>query len=186
MGQFEVKMDFLWIKHFPRIISKLKSFSKLFYPFYSTPRLRPPFTRSTGLILQIPGLICKLLCTRVGCGLIMKNPRDSFRRSKRRRGIGRNENSFGIFQYSGNRFRNFSIRFTGNGIFRKRNRCLEFSIGIGVVFYRPFPSVTGFLSEIIGFVSQNFPKLYLRFFQNCVLDFLEFSRMWFFTSPVRS
>jgi hypothetical protein len=48
---------------------------------------------------------------------------------------GRDENSFGIFRYSGNRFRNFSTRFTSNGIFRKRNRFSDFSIGIGVVFY---------------------------------------------------
>jgi hypothetical protein len=46
--------------------------------------------------------------------------------------------------------------------FEKRNRFLDFSIGIGigigVVFYRLFPSVT-VLSEITGFVSQNFPEL---------------------------
>jgi hypothetical protein len=95
--------------------------------------------------------------------------------------IIRDENSFGIFRYSGNRFRNFSIGFIGNGIFRKRNRFSEFSIGIGigigVVFYRPFPSVTGFVgnyricvSEFSGIVSLNFS---------------EFSRMWFFASPVR-
>jgi hypothetical protein len=50
-----------------------------------------------------------------------------------------------------------------NDIFRKRNRFFEFSIGIGVVFYRPFTSVTGFvgnyricLSEFTGIVSRNF------------------------------
>ena len=60
-----------------------------------------------------------------------------------RRKVGRrDENGFGIFRYSGNRFRNFSIGFIGNGIFRKRNQFLEFSIGIGVEFYRPFSSVT--------------------------------------------
>jgi hypothetical protein len=32
-----------------------------------------------------------------------------------------------------------------------------------------------FLSEIAGFVSQNFLKLCLEIFRNCVLDFLEFS-----------
>jgi hypothetical protein len=77
----------------------------------------------------------------------------------------RNENGFGIFRYSGNRFRNFSIRFIGNGIFRKRNRFSEFSIGIGVVFYRPFPSVTGFCRKI--------PDLCLGIFRNCVSDFFE-------------
>jgi hypothetical protein len=81
----------------------------------------------------------------------------------------RDENSFGIFRNSGNRFRNFSIGFTGNGIFRKRNRFSEFSIGIGirigVVFYQPF------LSEITGFVSRNFPELCLRIFRNCVSKF---------------
>jgi hypothetical protein len=79
----------------------------------------------------------------------------------------RHENGFGIFRYSGNRFRNFSIGFSGNDIFRKRNRFLEFSIGIGigigVVFYRPFSSVTGF--------SRKLPDLCLRIFRNCVSEF---------------
>jgi hypothetical protein len=65
---------------------------------------------------------------------------------------GRDENGFRIFRYSGNRFRNFSIGFVDNGIFRKRNRFSEFSIGIGigigVVFYRPFPSVIGFCRKL--------------------------------------
>jgi hypothetical protein len=79
----------------------------------------------------------------------------------------RDENGFGIFRYSGNRFRIFSIGFIGNGIFRKRNRFSEFSIGIGigigVVFYRLFSSVTRF--------SQKLPDLCLGIFQNCVSDF---------------
>jgi hypothetical protein len=91
--------------------------------------------------------------------------------------VTRDENGFGIFRNSGNRFRNFSIGFTGNGIFRKRNRFSEFSIGIGieigVVFYRPFPSVTGFCRKL--------PDLCLGNFRNCVLEiFSEFSSMWFF------
>jgi hypothetical protein len=77
------------------------------------------------------------------------------------------ENGFRIFRYSGNRFRNFSIGFIGNGIFRKRNRFSEFSIGIGigigVVFYRPFPSVTGFCRKL--------PNLCLGIFRNCVPEF---------------
>ena len=77
--------------------------------------------------------------------------------------ICRDENGFGIFRCSGNRFRNFSIGFIGNGIFRKRNRFLEFSIGIGVVFYRPFPSVTGFCRKL--------PDLCLGIFRNCVSEF---------------
>jgi hypothetical protein len=85
-------------------------------------------------------------------------------------GVGRDENGFGIFRNSGNRFRNFSIGFTGNGIFRKRNRFSEFSIGIGVVFYRPFLSVTGFCRKL--------PDLCLGNFRNCVSDFFsEFSSM---------
>jgi hypothetical protein len=76
----------------------------------------------------------------------------------------RDENGFGIFRYSGNRFRNFSIGFIGNGIFQKRNRFSKFSIrigiGIGVVFYRPFPLVTGFCRKI--------PDLCLRIFRNCL------------------
>jgi hypothetical protein len=74
----------------------------------------------------------------------------------------RDENGFGFFRNFGNRFRNFSIGFTGNGIFRKRNQFSEFSIGIGigidVVFYRPFPSVTGFC--------QKLPDLCLEIFRN--------------------
>jgi hypothetical protein len=46
----------------------------------------------------------------------------------------------------------------------------ELSIEIGIVFYRPFPSVTGFCRKL--------PDLCLRFFQNCVSDFFsEFSSM---------
>ena len=94
----------------------------------------------------------------------------------------RDENGFGIFRNSGNRFRNFSIGFTGNGIFRKRNRFSEFSIGIGieisVVFYRPFPSVTGFCRKL--------PDLCLRIFRNCVSDFFRnFPACDFFASSVR-
>jgi hypothetical protein len=86
----------------------------------------------------------------------------------------RDENSFGIFRSSGNRFRNFSIGFTGNGIFRKRNRFSEFSIEIGirigVVFYRPFPSVTGFCRKLLDL---------------CLEIFRNFSACDFFASPVR-
>jgi hypothetical protein len=97
----------------------------------------------------------------------------------------RDENGFGIFRNSGNRFRNFSIGFTGNGIFRKRNRFSEFSIGIGigigVVFYRPFLSVTGFCRKL--------PDLCLGNFRNCVSEFFRnffrnFPACDFFASPV--
>jgi hypothetical protein len=99
--------------------------------------------------------------------------------------ILRDENGFGIFRNSGNRFRNFSIGFIGNGIFRKRNRFSEFSvgigIGIGVVFYRPFPSVTGFCRKL--------PDLCLGNFRNCVSEFFRnffrnFPACDFFASPV--
>jgi hypothetical protein len=81
------------------------------------------------------------------------------------------ENGFGIFRYSENRFRNFSIGFICNGIFRKRNRFSKFSIGIGigVVFYQPFSSVTGFCRKL--------PDLCLGIFRNYVS---KFSNMWFF------
>jgi hypothetical protein len=48
---------------------------------------------------------------------------------------------------------------------KKRNRFSEFSIGIGigVVFYRPFPSVTGFCRKL--------PNLCLGIFRNCVSNF---------------
>jgi hypothetical protein len=53
--------------------------------------------------------------------------------------------------------------------FQKRNRFSEFSIGIsigiGVVFYRPFPSVTGFCRKL--------PDLCLRIFRNCISEFFE-------------
>jgi hypothetical protein len=99
--------------------------------------------------------------------------------------ISKDENSFGIFRNSGNRFRNFSIGFIGNGIFRKRNRFSEFSIGIGigigVVFYRPFPSVTGFCRKL--------PDLCLGNFRNCVSEFFRnffqnFPACDFFASPI--
>jgi hypothetical protein len=94
----------------------------------------------------------------------------------------RDENGFEIFQNSGNRFRNFSIGVTGNGIFRKRNRFSEFSIGIGVVFYRPFPSVTGFCRKL--------PDLCLGIFRNSVSEFSgilsrNFPACDFFSSSVR-
>jgi hypothetical protein len=91
--------------------------------------------------------------------------------------LPRDENGFKIFQYSGNRFWNFLIGFTGNGIFRKRNRFLEFSIRIGIgnrrgglttVFFSCRFFVGNYwicVSEFSGIVSQNFFK---------------FSSMWFF------
>jgi hypothetical protein len=39
------------------------------------------------------------------------------------------------------------------------------------MFYRLFPSVTGFLTEITGFVSRNFPELCFGIFRNCVSEF---------------
>jgi hypothetical protein len=42
--------------------------------------------------------------------------------------VVRDENGFGIFRNSVNRFRNVLIGFIGNGIFRKQNRFSEFSI----------------------------------------------------------
>jgi hypothetical protein len=95
--------------------------------------------------------------------------------------MARDENGFGIFRNSGNRFRNFSIGFIGNGIFRKRNRFSEFyvgiGIGIGVVFYRPFPSVTVFCRKL--------PDLCLGNFRNCVSEFFRnFPPCDFFASPV--
>jgi hypothetical protein len=62
--------------------------------------------------------------------------------------IGRDENGFGIFQNSGNRFRLFPIGVVGNGIFQKRYRLSEFWFGIGIEIgmtsYRPFLSVFDF------------------------------------------
>jgi hypothetical protein len=85
----------------------------------------------------------------------------------RGRAPGRDENGFGIFRYSENRFRIFSIGFIGNSIFRKQNRFSEFSIGIGIgigmEFYRPFSWVTDF--------SRKSPDLCLGIFRNCVSEF---------------
>jgi hypothetical protein len=96
--------------------------------------------------------------------------------------VARDENGFEIFRNSGNRFRNFSIGFIGNGIFRKRNRFSEFSIGIGigidVVFYRPFPSVTGFRRKLPDLCLGIFRILSRNFFQN-------FPAYDFFVSSVR-
>jgi hypothetical protein len=92
----------------------------------------------------------------------------------------RDENGFEIFRYSGNRFRNFSIGFTGNGIFQKRNQFLEFFIGIGRNRRGVLPIVSfgyWFLSEITVFATRNFLELFLGIFRNCVLDFSEFSSM---------
>jgi hypothetical protein len=92
--------------------------------------------------------------------------------------FARDENGFGIFRNFGNRFRNFSIGFIDNGIFRKRNQFLEFSIEIGVVFYRPFSSITGFYRKL--------PVLCLGIFRNCVSNFFQnFPACDFFASPVR-
>jgi uncharacterized low-complexity protein len=78
----------------------------------------------------------------------------------------RDENGFGIFRNSRNRFRIFSIGITGNGIFRKRNRYRNRRSVLPTVSfdYR-------FLSENTGFVSRNFPKLCLGIFRNCVSEF---------------
>jgi hypothetical protein len=104
--------------------------------------------------------------------------------------VFRDENGFGIFRYSKNRFRNFSIEFIGNGIFRK----MESVFGI---FYRKrhrnrrgvLPTVFfgyQFLSEITGFVSRNFPELCLEIFQNCVLEFFEILQHVIFRIACRS
>jgi hypothetical protein len=83
----------------------------------------------------------------------------------------KDKNGFRIFRYSGNRFRNFSVEFIGNGIFSKTESVLE-------IFYRNrrgvLPIVSfgyRFLSKITGFVSRNFPELCLRIFRNCVSEF---------------
>ena len=74
----------------------------------------------------------------------------------------RDENGFGIFRNSENRFRFFSVGFIGIGIFRKRYRLSEFrfgiGIGIGTTFYRPFPLVTDFNQNFTGFSYRNFRK----------------------------
>jgi hypothetical protein len=107
----------------------------------------------------------------------------------------RDENGFGIFRNSGNRFRNFSIGFTGNSIFRKQNWFSEFFIGIviriGVVFIDLFLWLPVFVgnyricvSEFSGILSRNFPacdffaspvRLLIRITYFCIfLDVLRF------------
>jgi hypothetical protein len=104
-------------------------------------------------------------------------------------GESRDENGFGIFRYSGNRFRNFSVGFIGNGIFRKRNRFSEFSIGIGigigVVFYRPFPSVTSFCRKLLDLCLGIFRNLSRNFSELCLGIFQNFPACDFFASLVR-
>jgi hypothetical protein len=93
--------------------------------------------------------------------------------------VRRDENGFGIFRYSGNRFRNFSIGFIGNGNFRKRNRFSEFSIGIDIgiawCFTDRFLRVPVFVgnyqicvSKFSGIVSRNFSELCLGIFPNVI------------------
>jgi hypothetical protein len=89
------------------------------------------------------------------------------------RNVSRDENGFGIFRNSGNRFRNFSIGFTGNGIFQKRNRFSEFSIGIGVLFYRLFLSVTGFCRKLPDLCLGIFRHFVSGFFRNCFQNFAD-------------
>jgi hypothetical protein len=87
----------------------------------------------------------------------------------------RDKNGFRIFRYSRNGFQNFSIGFTGNGIFRKRNRFSEFSIGIDVVLYRLFPLVTDFCLKL--------PDLCLKIFRNCVSEFFAIVSWIFWNFP---
>jgi hypothetical protein len=72
----------------------------------------------------------------------------------------RDENGFGIFRNSKNRFRFFSVGFIGIGIFRNRYRLPEFKfeigIEIGTAFYRPFLSDTDFNRNFTGFNCRNF------------------------------
>jgi hypothetical protein len=93
----------------------------------------------------------------------------------------RDENGFGIFPYSGNRFRNFSIGFTSNGIFRSDSPVTVFFEN-GISFqnflsesawcftdrFLRLPVFVGnfriCVSEISRIVSRNFSKLCLRFF----------------------
>jgi hypothetical protein len=58
---------------------------------------------------------------------------------------------------------------TDNGIFRKQNRLSQFYIGIGVVFNRPLPSVTGFNRKFTEFRSRNFLELWTCELMNCEL-----------------
>jgi hypothetical protein len=91
----------------------------------------------------------------------------------------RDENSFGIFRYSGNRFRIFSIEFTGNGIFRNRigfRNFLSESVSESVCcftdrFLRLLIFVGNYwicVSEFSGIVSRNFLELCLGIFQHVI------------------
>jgi hypothetical protein len=102
--------------------------------------------------------------------------------------ICRDENGFGIFRYSGNWFRNFSIGFIGNGIFRKRNRFSKTVSESTWCFTDRFLRLPFFVGNY-----RKLPDLCLGIFRNCVSEFsgivsrnfLEFSSKWFFASPVR-
>jgi hypothetical protein len=116
--------------------------------------------------------------------------------------VGRDENGFGIFRYSGNRFRNFSIGFIGNGIFRKRNRFLDFLsepvsesawcftdcflrlpffVGNDQICVSEF---SGTVSEFFGIVSRNFSScdflhhLYVQIRITCFCIFGRFKIFW--------
>jgi hypothetical protein len=89
----------------------------------------------------------------------------------------RDENGFGIFRYSGNRFRNFSIGFTGNSIFSKTESVF------GIFYQNRYRNRRGVLPTVsFGYrFCRKLPDLCLRIFRNCVSEFFsEFSGMWFF------
>jgi hypothetical protein len=92
----------------------------------------------------------------------------------------RDENGFGIFRNSGNRFRNFSIEFgfTGNGIFRNGIGFRNFLSESAWCFTDRFLRLSVFVgnyricvSKFSGIVSRNF--------------FRNFPACDFFASPVR-
>jgi hypothetical protein len=83
--------------------------------------------------------------------------------------MGRDENYFGIFRYSGNRFRNFSVGLTGNGIFRKTESVF------GILYQNRYRNRRGVLSTVsFGYricVSE-FSKIVSEFFE-IVSEFFE-------------
>jgi hypothetical protein len=85
---------------------------------------------------------------------------------------------FGILETDFEIFRSDSLV---TDFIRKRNRFSEFSIGIGVMFYRPFPSVTGFCRKLPDLCLENFRNCVSEFFRNF---FRNFPACDFFASPV--
>jgi hypothetical protein len=91
-------------------------------------------------------------------------------------GAIKDENGFGIFRNSGNRFRKKKLS-ESVWCFSKTESVFGISIGIGVVFYRPFSSVTGFCRKLSDLCRGIFRNCVSIFFGIVTQNFSEFFSM---------